>query len=113
MTFSNDELILTLISLVRATHPAMLHAENDGFTVDFEAMDRKKVKSHDEKLLLKMRAALEAPAEGAPLLVELSATESKRLTKTLEMLEGLQAWPADVLAMSRDLRKRFTSLVHD
>jgi hypothetical protein len=35
MTFSSDELILALVSLVRATRPGMLHQEADGFSVDF------------------------------------------------------------------------------
>ena len=38
MTFSSDELILALVSLVRATRPGMLHQEADGFSVDFEAI---------------------------------------------------------------------------
>jgi hypothetical protein len=113
MTFTSDELILALISLVRATHPGALHQEADGFSVDFEAIERdargKKI-GDDERLLLKMRVVLDAPqAEGVPLVLELEAAEGQRLAKTLASLEALQPWPPDVIDMSRGLRARLTS----
>jgi hypothetical protein len=108
MTFTNDELILALISLVRATHPSILRQESDGFTVDFESIDRRKSVGDDEKLLLKMRAKLESPTAGAALDMDLTPTESQRLASTLAALETLQVWPADVVAMSHSLRERLT-----
>jgi hypothetical protein len=123
MTFTSDELILTLISLVRATRPAMLSQESDGFVVDFEALSAKTNLDFDDRLLLKMRAVLEPPspegistpqpdlpdAPDRPLTLELDAAERLRLANTLGHLETLQAWPADVLAMSRALRIRLAS----
>ena len=124
MTFTNDELILILISLVRATRPTMLKQEADGFSVDFEPLTRKKNLDDDDRLLVRLRTVLEPPPDsGSPsapdpareanlssepplLLLELSFIESRRLAGTLAHLESLQSWPADVLAMSRDLRAR-------
>lgn len=124
MTFSNDELILILISLVRATRPTMLKQEADGFSVDFEPLTRKKNLDDDDRLLVRLRTVLEPPpdsgspsaskpareadssSEPPPLLLELSFVESRRLAGTLAHLESLQSWSADVLAMSRDLRAR-------
>ena len=62
-TFTNDELILVMISLVRATRPSMLRSEADGFTVDFEPLAKKKKLTADERLLLRMRAVMQAPTE--------------------------------------------------
>lgn len=115
--FTNDELILALISLVRATRPSMLRQEADGFSVDFEPLMEKKSLDDDDRLLIKMRAALEPPAgspvepspEGRSLSLDLNEKERRRLAGTLERLQTLQPWPADVLAMSRDLRKRLTT----
>ena len=50
-----------LISLVRATHPRMLRQDGDGFSVDFEVLTRKKKLTADERLLLRMRAAMDVP----------------------------------------------------
>src|SRR5579862_3818501 len=110
MTFTSDELILALISLVRATNPAMLRPEADGFTVDFEAIAAKQAPSPNDRFLLKMRAALEGASETAPLFLALEAAEAARLAATLARLETLQPWPADVLAMSRSLRARLGSV---
>jgi hypothetical protein len=110
MTFTNDELILALISLVRATRPAMLRQEADGFTFDFEALAAKKELSADERLLLKMRALLDSPGDHLALVLALADGEASRLAITLAELETLQPWPSDVLAMSRSLRSRLTSL---
>ena len=120
--FSSDELILALVSMVRAIDPGMLRQGAEGFEVDFEALDAKKEFSPDENLLLKLRAALEGSADPAPSptqaspgeaepgkgaathALELAAAEARRLVETLERLESLQPWPADVLAMGRNLR---------
>jgi hypothetical protein len=106
MIFTGDELILALISLVRATHPSMLRQDADGFTVDFEAIERSERPSDEERLLLKIRPALETAADTAPRAIDLDAAESRRLYDALERLETNQKWPADVLAMSQALRKR-------
>jgi hypothetical protein len=82
----------------------------------------------DERLMLKMRTALEppssdllagaasvneaaqvAPAEGQPMSLNLAPAEAHRLAQTLARLETLQRWPADVLEMSRALRARLTA----
>jgi len=125
MHLTGDELVLALISLVRATHPRMLRTEADGFSVDFEPLSTMKQLGPDERLMLKMRAVLEpppvdlsggvaspnddaqtAPAEGQPLSLDLVPAEAHRLAQTLARLETLQRWPADVLEMSRALRAR-------
>lgn len=104
--FSNDELILTLVSLVRATDPRMLRAGPDGFSFDLAPLQAKKQLSADEQLLLKLRAAFETQDAAGNYHVELNAAESKRLVVTLGQLEALQAWPEDVLTLSRDVRAR-------
>jgi hypothetical protein len=109
-TFTNDELILVLISLVRATHPRMLRQDADGFSVDFEPLSKKTKLTADERLLLRMRAAMDAPGEPAALVLELESGEGPRLAATLAQLEALQKWPADVLEMSRSLRSRLAPL---
>ena len=58
MVFTSDELILALVSVVRATRPAMLRQEADGFSVDFEAIARSKTPGEADRLLLKMGAAM-------------------------------------------------------
>jgi hypothetical protein len=106
MNFTGDELILALISLVRVTHPSMLRQDADGFTVDFEALERSQLPSDEERLLLKIRPALETAADAAPRVIDLDAVESRRLYEALARLETAQKWPADVLAMSQSLRER-------
>ncbi len=108
--FSSDELILALVSLIRATNPAMLRQGPDGFTVDFEPVEHKPGLSADELLLLKFRAALETRAEVTAYDLELAAAEGLRLAETLEGLEVLQAWSPDVLELSRQLRTRLAAL---
>jgi hypothetical protein len=128
MRFTGDELVLALISLVRATHPRMLRPEADGFSVDFEPLSSMKQLGPDERLMMKMRTVLEppssdllagaasaneasgsVPAEGQPLTLDLAPAEAYRLAETLARLETLQRWPADVLQMSRALRTRLTA----
>jgi len=113
MTFTSDELILVLISLVRATRPAMLRQEADGFTIDFEAIAASKSPTEADRLLLKMRAQMESPAEntadGSSTPLDLDVGEARRIAEALAKLELLQAWPEDVLNMSRGLRDRLTA----
>jgi hypothetical protein len=109
-TFTNDELILLLISLVRATHPRMLRQDGDGFSVDFEVLTKKKKLTADERLLLRMRAAMDVSGEPAALVLELEEKEGPRLAAVLAQLEALQQWPADVVDMSRSLRSRLAPL---
>ena len=112
MTFSSDELILALVSLVRATRPAMLRQEADGFSVDFEAIARSKSPGKADQLLLKMGAVMgsstQYPAENpnTSVSIDLDAAEARQVADALEKLERLQAWPEDVMAMSRALRAR-------
>jgi hypothetical protein len=112
MTFTSDELILVLVSLVRATRPAMLRQEADGFTIDFEAIAVSKSPTEADRLLLKIRARMESPAENTTndsVSFDLDAAEARRIADALAKLELLQAWPEDVLNMSRGLRDRLTA----
>lgn len=116
--FSGDEMILVLVGMVRAVNPRMLREGPDGFTLDFESLNAKDELTGDEVLLLKLRAVMEAPAAPAAPAgepprreMDLSVAEGKRLADALKSLEGLGAWPQDVLALSRGLRKRLTAAV--
>jgi hypothetical protein len=115
MTFSSDELILALVSLVRATRPSMLHQEADGFSVDFEAIARSETQGSADRLLLKMGAVMGSstpyPAENpdSAVSLDLDAAEARQIADALAQLELLQAWPQDVMDMSRALRARLTS----
>jgi hypothetical protein len=113
MTFTSDELILALVSLVRATRPAMLRQEADGFTIDFEAIAESKSPTEADRLLLKIRALMESPrenhADGSSLSLDLDAAEARRIAEALAKLELLQTFPYHVLEMSRTLRVRLTA----
>ena len=148
MTFTNDELFLALVSLVRATRPAMLRQDAEGFSIDFEAIAASNSPRDSDRLLLKLGAAMQGPppaegaAAGAPspakpssggrsgrreeegsatpeteteaaadgaVSLDISAAEALQIAAALAKLEQLQAWPADVLAMSRALRARLAS----
>ncbi|PYU22535.1 MAG: hypothetical protein DMG32_17895 [Acidobacteria bacterium] len=115
MTFSSDELILALVSLVRATRPGMLRQEADGFSVDFEAIARSKTPGDADRLLLKMGAVMGSstryPAENpdSAVSLDLDATEARKIADALAKLELVQPWPQDVMDMSRALRARLTS----
>ena len=104
--FSNDELILTLVSLIRAVDHRLLKQGPDGFSVDFGSLEGKKVLTEDERLLLRLRGALDSSGERSSYGLELSSTERQRLAETLERLDRLQTWPEDVLAMSTGLQTR-------
>lgn len=115
MTFSSDELILALVSLVRATRPGMLRQEADGFSVDFEAIARSETRGSADRLLLKMGAVMGSstpyPAENpdSAVSLDLDAAEARQIADALAKLELLQAWPQDVMEMSRALRTRLVS----
>jgi len=115
MTFSSDELILALVSLVRATRPNMLRQEADGFSVDFEAIARSKTPGKADNLLLKMGAVMNSetpyPAENPSrsISLDLDAGEARQIADALATLEKLKAWPEDVMEMSRALRARLIS----
>ena len=104
--FTNDELILTLVSLIRAVDHRLLRQGPDGFTVDFATLENKQSLTEDERLLLRLRGALDASGEQSSYGLELSTTERQRLAETLERLDRLQTWPDDVLAMSTGLQTR-------
>lgn len=105
-----DELILTLVGLIRQVDPTLLRQGRDGFQVDFQAIERKEEHSEDERLLLKLRGALEGAGESGEYGLQLSWAEGRRLTDALERLERLQAWAPDVLAMSAALKSRLMGL---
>jgi hypothetical protein len=112
MTFTSDELILALVSLVRATRPGMLRQEADGFSVDFEAIARSETPGKADHLLLKMGSVMGSttayPAENpsSSITLDLNASEARQIADALGELEALQAWPEDVMEMSRALRAR-------
>ncbi len=108
--FSGDELILALVSLIRAINPAMLRQGPEGFTVDFQPIENKQELSADEQLLLRLRAALESTVTASAPGLELGVAEGQRLADTLARLESLQPWPPDVLEMSRKLRERLSAV---
>ena len=87
----------------------MLRQEGDGFTVDFEILDRKKVLDDDERLLFKVRAVLDSPIDGPSRVLKLDAGECRRIAATMEQLQRLQPWPADVLAMCRAVHARLAA----
>lgn len=105
-TFTNDELILTLISLVRAIDPKMLQQGPDGFSVDMSPLEKKATLTPDENLLIKLRAAFNEATPGGHYEIALDGAESSRLASTLETLEKMQKWPEDVLALSQGVRAR-------
>lgn len=115
MTFTSDELILALVSLVRATRPGMLRQEADGFSVDFEAIAQSKTPGRADRLLLKMGAVMGSstpyPAENpsSSVSLDLDKAEARQIADALAKLELLQAWPEDVMEMSRALRARLLS----
>ena len=115
MTFTSDELILALVSVVRATRPSMLRQEADGFSVDFEAIARSKTLDKADRLMLKMGAVMRNetpyPAEspGNSVSLDLDAGEARQIADALAKLEAVQAWPQDVIDMSRALRARLVS----
>ena len=107
LELSGDELLLVIIALVRRINPAMLKSEGDGFSVDFTPMIGKEKLSSDEELLVKLRTAAEAETGS----LELEADEAQTLSASLERLEKIQKWPADVLDMSRALRSKLSIIV--
>jgi hypothetical protein len=104
--FSNDELILTLVSLIRVIDPKLLRQGPDGFAIDFESLEGKADLSSDERLLLRLRGALDTTGDQSSYGLELSLPERQRLAETLDRLERLQQWPADVIQMSNELQAR-------
>ena len=107
ISFSGDELVLAIIALVRRINPAMLNAEGDGFSVDFALLAGKTEFTADEHLLIKLRSLSESNATES----DLDAPEARALGMALERLELLQAWPKDVVRMSRGLRSRLSGSV--
>jgi len=101
-TFTGDELVLAIIAIVRRVNPRMLKSEADGFSVDFSLLAQKTNYRPDEQLLIKMREASESQASS----LEFSPTEAELLASSLGLLEVVQAWPADVVQLSRNMRSR-------
>lgn len=98
---------MLLISLIRATYPAMLRKQGEGFSVDFDALEAKTGSlTDDDRLLLKFRDVLGANPEGEIYRLVLTAKETSRLVATLGQLETLHAWAPEILEMSQSLRQR-------
>src|SRR5438445_11322197 len=103
MTFSSDELILALVSLVRSTRPGMLRQEADGFSVDFEAIARSKTPGDADRLLLKMGSVMGAetpyPAKNpdSSVSLDLDAGEARQIADARARFELLQAGPGAVV----------------
>ena len=104
--FSGDELILMLVSLVRAVDPRMLQQGPEGFSVDFQTLAAKKELTADERLLMKLREAIARAENETRYTLAMETAEGERLAGALERIEGLGAWAPDVLEMSRGLRRR-------
>jgi len=107
-------------------------------SIDFEAIAASKSPRDSDRLLLKLGAAMQGPpaepssggrSEGAEeegtatpgteteaaaadgvVSLEISAAEAREMAGALAKLEQLQAWPKDVLRMSRALRSRLASV---
>ena len=112
--FNTDELILTLVGLIRATDPRLLRNGPSGIQIDFASIERKDNHTEDERLLLRLRNGLDGSdgeeAGDDRKVVELSWNEGRRLAEALERLEKLQKWEPDVIAMSESLRTRLMGL---
>ena len=103
--FTGDELVLAIIALVRRVNPRMLKSEADGFSVDFSVMASRSSHSPDEQLLLRLREASETQSAA----IDFTVVEAESLAASLALLEVLQAWPADVMSISRALRARLVA----
>lgn len=95
-----------MVSLIRAIDPRLLRQGPEGVTVDFESLEAKADRTADERLLLKLRGALDTREETILYALEMTGAEGRRLAERLSGLEKLQPWADDVLAMSRSLRAR-------
>ena len=79
ITLTRDELVLVMISLVRATHPAMLRQEADGLSVDFKLLNKKKTLNEEESFLFKVRATLGSPVQKLSRTLQVDHDESRRM----------------------------------
>lgn len=89
----------------------MLRQESDGFAIDFELLDKKKVLSDDERLLFKVRAVIDSADAQPSRIMHLNEDECARLVAAMVQLQKLQVWPADVLEMCCTLRSRLSASV--
>ncbi len=103
---SHEEMVLLLVGAVRAVDPRMLEQGADGFSVNFQALDEKTALSAEERLLMKLRVAMESAGGDGTASVSLGGWEAERLASALERIESMGAWSADVLEMSRGLKKK-------
>jgi hypothetical protein len=108
--FSSDELILTLVSLIRAIDRRLLSYGPDGFTMDFHSIERKEQPTPDERLLLRLRGALDTSGQQDSYGLELSMGDRQRLAEALRLLDAMQQWPPDVTQLSTGLQERLLSL---
>lgn len=78
--------------------------------MDFVSIERKPHPTADERLLLRLRGALEAANEGESYGLELTQGERQRLVEVLSKLDALQKWPEDVAEMSSGLQARLLAV---
>ncbi|MCL6481359.1 MAG: hypothetical protein K6U02_06500 [Firmicutes bacterium] len=104
--FTVDELVLSLVSLIRVVDPALLQQGPDGVTLELEPLARKADLTSAERLLLKLRSALDEDRPQRSCAVQLSFEEARLLEEALVQIEALRNWPADVRRLSAALRAR-------
>jgi hypothetical protein len=104
-SFTGDELVLAIIAIVRRVNPRMLNSEADGFSVDFSLLAQKSTYRAEEQLLIRLREASESQTGS----LEISPPEAEILASSLGLLEVVQAWPADVVELSRGMRTRLVA----
>lgn len=110
LKFTNDEMILTLVSLVRAIDPRILKSSAEGFTLDFPPLPPGAEMSFDEKLARGLCMFLETEPKDGNYRIEFSPEEANRLSDVLESLVEKQKWPDDVKSMSRAIRKKLSEV---
>ena len=108
VSFTTDELILTLVSLIRSTDPRLLRNGPSGIQVDFATIERKESHTEDERLLLRLRNALEdtPEAQGNAKALELSWAEGRRLA------DGESKLSCEVLGRAEDIGRLGWAMVY-
>ncbi len=108
--FTSDELVLSLVSLVRTVDPALLRHGPEGLTLDLGPLSSKSSLGADEALLLKLCEVFDTDAAQSSYAISLSTEEARRLRDSIARLECLREWSADVQRMSCNLRARLNSV---
>jgi hypothetical protein len=107
--FTVDELVLALVSLIRVVDPTLLQQGPEGVTLELEPLARKADLTSAERLLLKLRSALDEDRPQRTCTVMLSVEEAHQLEESLVQIEALRNWPADVRRLSAALRARLNA----